>query len=458
METFEKKERVRSDSANITDSYLPICNAKKTVRIDWLIICFALLCFLISPAMAGEKYMAGYPELKAHIAGTNEFSPGDDVNLRIVVENTGLNQFKFVQSSIVDRNDLSSTAKQLTASLNADSSPIIVKADPQIIGDLTASTNASAIFRVKINQDAKAGTYQIPLFLNYSYLYQQEQEGTDTVLYRYKQVNDRVDIPVNIKPEVQIAVLDVKAENLNAGNEGYATITVQNVGYEDGQKATVRILQNDKSPIIPSEGSAYIGDFPQGATADCRFRLMVSDNAQKRSYPLDIFVNYKNSEGDFVNSKNETIGIPVGEKVIFNVTPVKASIPVGGKAVITAQYQNTGGSTAFDAQARINAVDPFTSNDDTSFLGTMAPGDIQEAAFEISAGSSGTVKEYGLDSEVIYRDSLNNQINSDPMKLTVQIVPAQNIVNVLGLPVLLVIILIVLALGGYFVYKKRSQA
>ena len=52
--------------------------------------------------MAGSKYMAGSPELSAYISGTNEFSPGDDVKLTIVIENTGLNEFKFVQSSIVN--------------------------------------------------------------------------------------------------------------------------------------------------------------------------------------------------------------------------------------------------------------------------------------------------------------------------------------------------------------------
>ena len=107
----------------------------------------------------------------------------------------------------------------------------------------------------------------------------------------------------------------------------------------------------------------------------------------EKTYPLDVLVNYKNSEGDYVNSTVETIGVPVGQKVDFNVTPVKASIAPGANSVITVQYQNTGGATAYNAQARISAVDPFTSNDDTAFLGTMAPGDIREASFDVSVDS-----------------------------------------------------------------------
>lgn len=53
----------------------------------------------------------------------------------------------------------------------------------------------------------------------------------------------------------------------------------------------------------------------------------------------------------------------------------------------------------------------------------MAPGDIREAAFDVSVDAGATAKEYGLDSEVIYRDSLNNQFTSDPMKVNVHVVP-----------------------------------
>ena len=74
---------------------------------------FLVLALLaVSPVMAGTKFMTGSPDLSAYIAGTNEFSPGDDVNLQVVIDNTGLNQYKIIQSGIIDPSDLSSTAKQ----------------------------------------------------------------------------------------------------------------------------------------------------------------------------------------------------------------------------------------------------------------------------------------------------------------------------------------------------------
>ncbi len=452
-------ERKIQEKTSVLSSDEPGVRAAGTTR-GHLYVCLAAMVVVllaVSPVMAGTKFMTGSPDLSASIAGTNEFSPGDDVNLQVVIYNTGLNQYKIIQSGIIDPSDLSSTAKQLTVALGASDTPIVIKADPQVVGDLLASTTATTTFHIKVNQDAPAGTYQVPVILNYTYLYQAEQEGTDTLNYQYKTVNESITLPVKIKSEVQIAVPGVDAENLNAGNEGYVNLTIKNIGYEEGRNAAVRIQQNDQSPVTPSEGSVYIGDFPVSAVVTCQFRVMVSSDAQQKTYPLDVLVNYKNSEGDYVNSTIETVGVPVGEKVDFNVTPISTSIAPGAKSVITVQYQNTGGTTAYNAQARISAVDPFTSNDDTAFLGTMAPGDVRDAAFDVSVDAGATVKEYGLDSEVIYRDSLNNQFTSDPMKVNVQVVPAKKITDLFSLPVIITIILVVLAAAGYLVYTKRFK-
>ena len=74
---------------------------------------------------------------------------------------------------------------------------------------------------------------------------------------------------------------------------------------------------------------------------------------------------------------------------------------------------------------------PFTSNDDTAFLGTLAPGEMREAVFEISVDKSATIKEYALDSEIRYRDALDNSLISDPMKVRI-VVEKEN--SLLGNP------------------------
>ncbi|MFZ1128418.1 MAG: hypothetical protein ACLQMU_11140, partial [Methanoregula sp.] len=67
--------------------------AHKNTLLSVFLFFLVLALVAITPALAGTQYMAGSPDLEAHIAGTNEFSPGDDLNLQVVIENTGLNQF-----------------------------------------------------------------------------------------------------------------------------------------------------------------------------------------------------------------------------------------------------------------------------------------------------------------------------------------------------------------------------
>jgi len=198
----------------------------------------------------------------------------------------------------------------------------------------------------------------------------------------------------------------------------------------------------------------YIGDFAVGQVVSSRFKVSVTSDAEAQTYPLDVVVNYENREGDQVTSDLETIGLQVGKKIDFDITSAPENVSPGQKKVITVQYINTGGATAYNVQARISAVDPFTSNDDTAFLGTIAPNETREAAFEIAVDKSATIKEYALDSEVRYRDALDNSLISDPMKVRITVVKDTSL---LGNPFVMVVIAAVVILIGYLIYRQRTN-
>lgn len=419
----------------------------------------AMAFIAIPPVSAGTQYMAGSPELSAAVGGSNELTPGKEVQLAVVIQNTGTNQFKFVKTGLVDRDDNPTTAKFLTVNLGAGVSPLIVKSDPQMVGDLLASGTATAKFTVRIPSDAKAGIYYLPVTVNYTYLYTADQYGTDTIEYRYKSINDTLSLPVKIKSDVRIDVLSQDIKGLNAGTEGYVTLVVKNIGHEDARKAIVMIARNDGSPVIPTEGSAYVGDFPSNGTATCIFKTTVDSGAEAQTYPLDVFVKYENTEGDTVTSDTETIGVPVGGKITFAIISDPQTIAPGQKKVITANFKNTGGATAYQAVGRISMVDPFSSNDDSAFLGTMAPGETKTASFLVTADSSATIKNYGIDTEVRYRDTLDNQVISDPMKLNVEVIKSKGGLSILtDNPVLLAALaVIVIAVGFLFYRRKKAQ-
>jgi len=404
-------------------------------------ILLILFAFLIAPAMAGTKYMAGSPQMSAYIAGTNEFSPGQDVKLTIVVENTGTNEFKFIQSGIVDREDLPNTAKFVIVGLNAGTAPLVVKSDPQMLGDIKAGSSANALFTTKINSDAAAGSYMIKVPINYTYLYYAEQYGLDTIQYSYKTTDEIVEIPIKIKPVVSIDVLSAVSEHVNVGTEGYIDMQIKNTGAENGTKAIVKIVRNGNSPIVPTDSSVYIGDFASGSIANARSKVSVASDAERQTYPVDVVVVYQNKEGDFVASRSDTVGIPVGGKIDFTIVSPPAEMNPGNKKIITVEYKNTGETTVFSAQSRISAVDPFTSNDDVAYLGDIKPGGSAIASYEVSVDRTATIKEYGLDSEIRYRDALDNTYISDTMKVKISVIQTTGLAAVLSNPVYIAIII-----------------
>jgi hypothetical protein len=420
-------------------------------------ILLILCAYLIAPVAAGTEYMEGSPQISAYIFGPNEFSPGNDAQLTVIIENTGLNEIKLVQSGIVERDDLPNTAKFLTVAPNTGNAPLIIKSDPQMLGDLQGGDNRKATFLIKINSDAAAGSYMLPLTINYTYLYQAEQFGLDSIQYFYKQVNETLELPIKIKSDISIDVQSVTPEHLNVGTEGYLTMKIKNTGSEDGTKAIVKIIQNSNSPIVPTDSSVYIGDFLSGSIVECRYKVSVSKDAVPQVYPVSIEVVYKNKEGDFITSRNDTVGVPVGGKVVFEVISDSAEMNPGNKKIINVEYKNTGETTIYSTQARIITVDPFTSNDDIAFLGDLKPGESAIASYEVNVDRSATIKEYGLDSELRYRDALDNTYISDTMKVKIIVSSPVGISAVFSNPVYISIIVVGIIGVAYLAYQYRKK-
>ena len=423
-----------------------------------VLVCAVLMwALLASPAAAGEKYLYGKPELAATISGTNEFAPGDDISLTVKIQNTGTYSVKLVQSSLLSTGDNPTTARLLKVSLQSGSAPVTVKTDPQMVGDLAGGSTTSATFTVTIARAAAAGTYDLPVLLEYQYLQEAEEFSPDTVRYYYQKRNVTVPLPIRIRSDVQLVVVESTPEHLNVGTEGYLTLKVRNTGTEHARNAVVKLTRNDDSPLVPTDSSVFIGEYPPGSEAAVRFKVSVSGNAEAQSYPIDLSLVYLDADGDSATSESVTVGVPVGGKIDFAVASEPVKVNPGQKVVIPVEFRNTGAVSAYNAQARLSAVDPFTSNDDTAYLGNLAPGETAVARFEITVDSGATAKSYGLDSEIRYRDALDNTQISETMKVDIDVVSRDGLAGLLSSPIVLSIIIALLIGAGYYLVKMRRK-
>jgi hypothetical protein len=418
--------------------------------------------------------------MSAAIAGTNEFSPGQDAVISVIVENRGLNTMKtdwaggsdpasavtrpdlskeyyaWQGSGTIAREDVPTTAKIVNIALSSGNAPVVVKTGPQNIGDLPSQKTTTVKIATKITSDATEGEYTLPLSIQYTYLAASSQEQSDILQSDYQQVNVTVPLTIKIKPSVKIEVLEAVPENLSVGTGGYLNLTIKNAGFEDGKKATVKLIRNGNSPVIPTDSNVYIGDFPRNGVVTCRYKVAISREAENQTYPVNVAVSYENRDGDTVTSASDTVGVPVFGKLTVAVISDTISVTPGSEQVITVRYQNTGTQTAYHAQARLTAVDPFTSSDNSAYLGDLKPGDVATASYRISAGSGAKAQDYALDTEVRFRDALDTSQISDTIRVTISVAPSSQPTGIAAF--LPVIILAVIAIGaGYYLLVIRKK-
>ena len=423
-----------------------------------ILILLVLSLIGIMPVMGVDTYVGSSPQMSAAISGVNQFTPGQDVTINVLVRNSGVNDLKFVTLGTIDRDDLPTTAKMVTVGLGSGSAPVVIKSDLQNVGDIKSQGLVTVPILAKILSNASMGEYRVPLTIQYTYLAYADNDAADTLQNHYLVANETIPLTIQVRPLVKIDVIEAVPENLTVGSGGYLDLKIQNVGFEDGKKATVKILRNGQSPIIPTDSSVFIGDFPRNGTVTCRYKVAVSGDAAQQTYPIDVAVTYENRDGDIVTSATNTVGIPIGGKLTFSVTSTPAHVIPGSDNVITVEYRNNGDTTAYHSQARISAVDPFTSSDDTTYIGDLNPGATATALYQIHAGDDAEIKTYLLDAEIRYRDAQDNSQVSDTFKVPVAVEPkpaSSGLVSML--PALLLIVIIGIGAGYYLLVMRKKK-
>ena len=130
----------------------------------------------------------------------------------------------------------------------------------------------------------------------------------------------------------------------------------------------------------------------------------------------------------------------------------------GSENFISVKYQNTGDNTAYAAQSRLSAGDPFTSLDNIAYLGDIRPGDQVTARYQLSVDANAGPGNYSLDSEIRFRDTQDNNQISDTFRVPVMVVAPPASSGVLKiLPAVAVIALIAIGAGYYLLVMRKKK-
>lgn len=423
-----------------------------------MVILTLLTCSVLvsAPASAVTQHIGSGPSFTAMVSGDNEFAPGEDTTITILVKNTGLNSLKQVMMGTIQPEDQQNTAKTTTIGLESDVGNITVKTDPQMVGDIPGGAAVPVQFRIKISANATADEYQLPLTLQYRYLKVIVQERADMFEYVYNDAKTTLPVTVRMQLHVKAEVLEAVPEHLTVGSEGYLNLKIKNIGPENGTLASVKLLRNGQSPIIPVDSTVFIGDFPSGETIACRYKVSVSDDATNQTYPVDITVSYTNREGTIVTSSKATVGVPVNEQPDFTVISPVPEVPRGTESTVEVIYRNNGKITVRDASVRIAPHDPVSASDNNAFLGDIAPGETATATFVLLADPDADIREYSFDSTLRYRDITGTSIASDPVPVQLNVVPASGGISALAIAGFIVAIIVIGV--AFTLYRQKNKS
>jgi len=133
-------------------------------------------------------------------------------------------------------------------------------------------------------------------------------------------------------------------------------------------------------------------------------------------------------------------------------------VTIGSKQVIEVEYRNDGDATAYSSEARISAVDPFSSDDDLAYLGDIKPGESAIARFKMTTNAEAIEKTYGLDSEIRYRDALDNSQISDTIKVQITAGKPEGFSALLSNPLIIAVILIIIIGAAYRYHTSRRKS
>jgi hypothetical protein len=323
--------------------------------------------------------------------------------------------------TVTVRNEGSETASDAEL-LVQKTEQVIPRTNGLSLGTLDPGETATATFRVGISEIEAEDTYAVPFKLRYeddNGVVQESQVRTGQVVIEDAPTFD----------------LSTTATDLYVDSTGTVTLSVTNTG--DRPVENARAVFHPTEPFSPLSTSASLGTLAPGETATAQFKLEVADRAIAQDYPLTFTVAYDDVYRETVESDRLTVPVTVGPEMTVD-TGGSPSVAAGSTETVEVTVTNTGAGVMRDAVARINVNTPFETDDDTAYVGDLAPGESRTVTFTVSADAAATPKTYSVDTTVKYDNAFGRSVVTDVESTAVSVTaPAggllASILNVLGL-------------------------
>lgn len=284
----------------------------------FLIVALIFLLTLSQPVSATSA------EMRFHATCVPDtLHPGELAKLTVIINNDARANGFTINKNTSELLSIITTAYNVRANVSGELPFTVENSYYQLVGTIPQGRVGKAVFIVKVPDDAKPGTYDIPVELKYTQIVANPTANGFSLTYI-----DQVD---TVYAKISIVKKDfdvsLKAENsLYAGAEGIVKIAVTNTGKYNMDN--VSIIANVTPPFMPNAGSAtaFLGQINPGHTKYAKIKLFVSSSAMNQTYPLRIIVAFTTPDGKPVMIPKQ-LGIKVVSKDVFSISVTSSSVP-----------------------------------------------------------------------------------------------------------------------------------
>ncbi len=413
-----------------------------------LLIAVLMVIAMITPTAALSA------EMKFHATCIPDtLHPGELTKITVLIDNDARANGFVVNPNTSDLMNIITTAYNVRANMSGDLPFTVENAHYQLVGTIPSARVGKAIFIVKVPDNAKSGTYSVPVHLKYTQIV--ATQTTNGFMLTYLEQVDTVYVKINIvKKDFDISLKSLTS--LLAGEEGTVKIAVTNTGKYTMDNLS--IVANLTPPFKPNPGSntAFLGKINPGQTKYAEIKLFVSSSALNQTYPLKLLISF-NTPGGKPIIFPKIIGIRVISKDIFNLKVISSNVPryvplpptvnlpppstttTSNSQFTTTQNPEqtqmntmdtiysigyvvvkvTSNTLAKDVTLNMISTNPMITAITNPYVGTLKPGESKEAIFYIrSMAPEGTYKAFIV---VSYKNSAGDSVISKKYPVAIRV-------------------------------------
>lgn len=422
------------------------------MNIKHFIILSLLMIILAFSVNASNKVM-DFPVVRAVLIGQtpDPAEPGDIIELRFNAWNNGSGILEDVTFELVP---------QWPLSLAPGQSAKIIVGDLKTKNRFSSNAEDTVVllyYRLKVDPKAPSGTYQVTL--NY------DSTNKYTGLQKLPLYNIRVE---SSRAQLYVDSFETVPEKVKAGETSKLTVKVSNNGGVSLKdiKLNLYLTGTDFSPI-GSTNEKQVGLLPIGQSAVVEYNLIATGDMKAKEYQIPLKIEYKD-ESNTKYEKNNTITMLVDSSPDYVLGLEQTDVSTENtKGKIVISLSNTGQSDLKYLTMELMPTDNYeVLGKKSEYLGNLESDDYETADFilfvkDITFPNGKERRDMPLKVKIDYKDSYNKEYNEEK-EVILPIYKAgaakkYGLTSSSSLGTIVFIIVIIGAIAGYVMYKRRKN-